>query len=90
MDITNFMSWFINQVVTMFTSIFNTLDSITFLGTSLLRLMVTLTILVPLIGVVLTIGGNVSVLSEKSEQVREGRLNKERNKKSDREGGRWV
>ncbi len=69
MDISNFMSWFVNQVVNMFSWFFETLDSITFAGTSLLKVSVTIVILVPLVGVFLTLSKNLNVTSGKSERV---------------------
>lgn len=75
MDISNFMSWFISEVIGMFTWAFNLLDSITFGGTSLLRVLITIIILVPLLGVVLTLSQNVSVIGHRSEKVKE-RINK--------------
>lgn len=72
MDITNFMTWFVSQCVDIFTWFFNILDSITFAGTSLLRVLVTIVILVPLLGVVLTlVNNNFNVTSSKSEKVSE-------------------
>lgn len=77
MDITNFMTWFINQVVNMFTWIYSTLSSIKFMGTNLLQFSVTLMILIPLIGVVLTISSNVGFV--RAERVRESRKDKNKN-----------
>ncbi len=71
MDITNFMQWFIDQIVNMFTYFFNLLDSITFMGTSLLRVIITISILIPLMSVLLTISKNGSIRVSKSERVRE-------------------
>lgn len=71
MDITNFMQWFIDQVVSMFTYFFNLLDSITFMGTSLLRVIITISILIPLMSVLLTISKNGGIRVSKSERVRE-------------------
>lgn len=51
MDITNFMNWFILQFRTLVVWVFNTLDSITFMGTSLLRF----PIMILLIGVLFDI-----------------------------------
>ncbi|CDE37753.1 unknown [Mycoplasma sp. CAG:472] len=70
MDISNFMSWFITQVVNIFKWFYNLLDSITFGGTSLLKVLVTIVILVPLISVVLTINQNVNVIGNRSERIR--------------------
>lgn len=69
MDITNFMTWFINQAVNMFSWFFNILDSITFMGTSLLKVCITIMILVPLLSVVLTLSTGVSVIGSKSERI---------------------
>lgn len=50
MNITTFIDWFISQFLTLFTFIFNTLDNITFHGTSLLGYSITLI----LMGVIIT------------------------------------
>lgn len=71
MDITDFITWFINQVVRIFTWFFTTLDSITFAGTSLLRVSITITILVPLVGILLTIASNPSIRGSRSERVKD-------------------
>ena len=71
MEITNFMTWFVSQVVNIFTWCFNLLDSITFGGTSLLKVMITIMILVPLLGVVLTVSRDSFVIGSKSERVKE-------------------
>ncbi len=70
MDISYFMTWFLSQVVSIFSQTFNIMDNIQFMGTSLLKVLLTIMILVPLITVVLTIGQSGSVLAERSEQVR--------------------
>ena len=70
MDISNFMTWFINQVVNMFTEIFNILDSFKFLGTSLLGVIVTIVVLIPLLNIVLTISKSTNFVASKSEQVK--------------------
>lgn len=81
MDISNFMSWFITQVVNIFKWFFNLLDSITFGGTSLLKVLVTIVILVPLISVVLTINQNVNVIGNRSERIRNKKERVDRAKK---------
>lgn len=70
MDITNFMTWFINQVVSIFKKTFNILDSITFSGISLLDLIITIVILTALIGVLITVVQNVGInlQSERSDK----------------------
>lgn len=77
-DITDFMTWFVASVVDMFSELFSILDSITFAGTSLLRVILTILILGSLVGVILTIGQTVSTNLAKSE--RSDRVN-ERSKK---------
>ena len=79
-DITEFMSWFISQVVDIFGVLFSILDSITFAGTSLLRVLLTILILGSLLGVILTIGRTVSTnlaKAERSDRVKE-RSNKKK------------
>lgn len=80
MDITNFMMWFIEQVVDMFTSIFTILDSIEFLGTSLLKVILTILILTSLLSVVLTIGKSSSVVASRADKVKTKR---ERNRSNE-------
>lgn len=82
MDITNFMTWFLSEIVDMFTKIFNILDGITFFGTSLLRVIVVITILVPLLSVVLTISNSTSVIGSRYEKVKKS---KERSSKDNEE-----
>ena len=55
MDITYFMEWFIEQIARIFTWAFNLLDSITFSGTSLLGILITITILGAILPVLLTL-----------------------------------
>lgn len=81
MDISNFLSWFITQVVNIFKWFYNLLDSITFGGTSLLKVLVTIVILVPLISVVLTINQNLNVIGNRSERIRNKKERVDRAKK---------
>lgn len=78
MDITNFIVWFVNQVVNIFTWIFSTLDNIKFLGTSLLGVLTTIMILSVLLPVILTLGQSVNAIGERSDKIDERR---ERNAK---------
>lgn len=79
MDITNFMSWFVSQVVNIFTQAFNILDSITFSGTSVLKVLVTIIILSTLLGVILTISSpGLSFRGNKSDKVKERNKNNEK------------
>lgn len=68
-DITSFMTWFISEVVKLFSGFFNILDSITFFGTSLLKLSLTILILSALLPIVLTIANSTSFIASKSEKV---------------------
>lgn len=70
MDITNFITWFISQVVSIFSKVFEILDSITFSGTSLLKFSVALVVITALIPVILTIGKTSSVVASRSEKVK--------------------
>lgn len=81
MDISNFMSWFITQVVNIFKWFYNLLNSITFGGTSLLKVLVTIVLLVPLISVVLTINQNVNIIGNRSERIRNKKERVDRAKK---------
>ena len=54
-DITTFMTWWLNQVIRIITYTFSVLDSITFMNTTLLRLILTITIFSALFKVVLVI-----------------------------------
>lgn len=81
MDITYFVSWFLTQVFDIFTKIFKTLDSITFLGTSLLRFSITLVILGVLIPVILTIGQSTAIVGQRSQRISDRRERAERRSK---------
>lgn len=65
MDITYFMSWFLQQVLRIFTFSYDTLNSITFMGTSLLKVILTITILGAMLPVLLTISQTQGVKAEK-------------------------
>lgn len=65
MDITNFMSWFIGICVEMFTWVYNTLDSITFYGFSLLQFCISILIISTIIPIILTTAQNQSIRSER-------------------------
>ena len=89
MDISNFMTWFVSQVVNIFSKVFGILDSITFAGTSLLRVLITITILVPLVGVFLTLSKSVNVMGQRSERISEKR-EKANSKQADSNSSRWI
>lgn len=81
MDITSFMTWFISQVVSIFSFMFTTLDSITFMGTSLLKVILTILILGSLLSVVLTLSKSVDYVASKSERSKN--RNRGKNEKKD-------
>lgn len=75
MDISNFMSWFLEQFGSLFSFVLNLLGRITFLGTSLLQYIVTLMIL----GVVL----NILIAGVRNRAVREVSRDDRKNKNKD-------
>lgn len=81
MDITNFMTWFLNQVIRIFTYSYNTLDRITFMGTSLLKVSLTIVILGTLLPILLTIVNTQGIKAEKTayrNARREARKNRKK------------
>lgn len=77
MDITEFMTWFLSQVLQLFTKIFNLLDSIQFMGTSLLKVILTILILSVLIPVILTISRSTNFIGSKADKIKSRRSNDE-------------
>ena len=77
MDITDFMTWWLSQVLQLFTKIFNLLDSIEFMGTSLLRVIVTILILSVLIPVILTISKSTNFVGSKADKIKSRRSSDE-------------
>ena len=71
MDITSFLSWFLDQILNIFTQIFNILDSIKFFGTSLLYFIITIIILGALVEVVLTLSKSTNFIASKAEKVKQ-------------------
>lgn len=67
-DISSFMTWFITEVVKIFTSFFNILDNIQFAGTSLLKICIVVMILGALLPVVLTLSHSVNTFTSISEK----------------------
>lgn len=64
-DISEFMSWWINQVITIMINIYNTLDSIRFFNTSLFDVIIGTTILSIGIPIFLTIGKGIASKGER-------------------------
>ena len=77
MDITAFITFFIDQVVSIFTWFFGILANFKFLGTDLLIVIITISILGALIPVILTISQNFSINSSRSERVKGGKVDDE-------------
>ena len=77
MDITDFMIWWLSQVLQLFTKIFNLLDSIQFMGTSLLKVILTILILSVLIPVILTISKITNFVGTKADKIKSRRSNDE-------------
>lgn len=71
MDISTFMSWFVSQVVNIFTYTFTTLNNITFGGTSLLKIIVFINIIVPFLYIIITIpAGAGSIGADKVKGIK--------------------
>lgn len=77
MDITGFMAWWLSQVLQLFTKIFNLLDSIQFMGTSLLKVILTILILSVLIPVILTISKSTNFVGSKADKIKSRRSSDE-------------
>ena len=77
MDITEFMTWWFSQVLQLFTKIYNLLDSIQFMGTSLLKVVLTILILSVLIPVILTISKSTNFVGTKADKIKSRRSNDE-------------
>lgn len=80
LDISDFMTWFIAQVVSLFSSIFSTLNNITFLGTSLLKFSLTILIIGGGISILITIAQSNIVNSERSGRIKGRREAREKKK----------
>lgn len=82
MDITEFMTWFINEIIKLFTGIFNLINNITFAGTSLLKVIITIGILGALIPIILTIApsGSFSRGESAGRDIKRAREKEQRSK----------
>lgn len=71
MDITEFMTWWINQVVRIMTYIFNLLQSIEFMGTNLLAVITTIIIIGVALPVLLTLPtGGIETIIGTGERIK--------------------
>ena len=77
MDISYFMTWFVSQVITWFVFIYETMDDITFGGTSLLRVIIFINIIIPLLYLVLTIPHNPNEIYRAEYYKQKSKKNKE-------------
>lgn len=82
-DITYFISWFIDLFITLFVFVCDTLDSIHFFGTSLLKFICVLVVLSVLLPVILTLGKSSSVVASRSERIRSKYSKKESSESHD-------
>ena len=71
MDITNFMTWFINQIINMLSKILNILNGIEFMGTSLLKVILFVQILAIIIKILLTVSKNTGSYIERVNKKNE-------------------
>lgn len=71
MDITNFMNWFINMFLSLFKFIYDTLDSITFNGISLLQYFITILVLIPILTILFTLVTSDKVWNQNNEKRKE-------------------
>lgn len=90
MDITYFIKWFVSQVIKIFTFVFNTLDSIKFMGTSLLSFIINILIISALITVILTINQVPVVIGSKSEQIKTKKEMNSKSQKKSKGESRWI
>lgn len=71
MDITEFMTWWIDQVVRIMTYIFNLLQSIEFMGTNLLTVITTIIIIGVALPVLLTLPtGGIETIITTGERIK--------------------
>lgn len=70
MDITSFINWFLDQFIKLFKFLFNTLDSITFNGISLLDYIITVFVLIPIVTTLFTLVTSDKLWNSKSERSR--------------------
>ncbi len=68
MDITAFMNWFLNMFLDIFKFIYDTLDSITFNGISLLKYLVSVLVLFPILTILFTLVTSEKIWDSKSER----------------------
>lgn len=89
MDITNFITWFINQILNIFTWCFNLLNEITFYNISLLQYIISLLVLGVIIEILFTlvtsngIGSSREYMKkeERKKEIRETREARSKNGK---------
>lgn len=81
MDISSFITWFLNQFYTIGVQIFNALDNITLaFGVSLLDFIITLTIISVFINIILTIPNNMFNHVDKKIESKQRKEKKNDNK----------
>ena len=75
MDITNFITWFVNQILNIFTWCFNLLNNITFYNISLLQYIISLLILGVILEILFTLVSSNGVRSSKEYMRKEKKKN---------------
>lgn len=81
-DISNFMTWFVSQVVNIFSFCYSTLASLEFGGTNLLNVLLTIFVLSTLIPILITIVENKGTLSINESKSRIRKEKSRNDKKS--------
>lgn len=76
MDITDFMTWFINLFVNFLKYIYNTLDSITFAGTSLLKFSIFVVLIFPIITILFTLVSNKNIYNNVKNDIKNRKVAK--------------
>lgn len=82
MDITDFMTWFINLFVNFLKYIYNTLDNITFAGTSLLKFSIFCVLIYPIITMLFTLISNRSLYQNSKNDTKNRKGDKKDDEKS--------
>lgn len=80
-DITSFMNWFLDQVIKIFTFVFNTLDSITFWGFSLLDFIIGISVIGAMLTVLFTFAPSTSKMVTMSDRDKRSKKGSDKNEK---------
>lgn len=75
MDITDFITWFINQIINIFTWCFNLLNSITFYNISLLQYIISLLVLGVILEILFTLVSSNGIKNSREYMRKEKKKN---------------